>query len=417
MGTLDAGRSLFKRDCLACPNTTPSCPPCAAGSVCSMIPKSCTQCAQMVCVSQGVTTGTTTASAGPNVGAIAGGVVGGIAFIAIITFAAWWFWIRPKRELEEYDEEWEEEANEHPSELKSQFREQRDARASVHTVHSVASSVLSRASNMIPIAFIPGVTNRDGTTPPVPPIPAARSTDSRGTGSAIFFSPGDLRNSAYSGTSTLDNRSTYFSRNSISPSLARESIASDIYRDDAVANPMPAQQVVMTRPNMVSVKSGSSAPTPSSPASLATTASEGPRLMMPGAGTSNGQFSKPTAVTITKKGAGRFPVRQISDASSAKPSIRSPLSVETDASDDDEEPHARARQSLLRDSVSTYGPFSDTSNLARAGSQYTTTTTLSAVIEEATRRASQVPTHRGLGGSDKRTASPFGDEHKVEEEK
>ncbi|GAM85642.1 hypothetical protein ANO11243_036490 [Dothideomycetidae sp. 11243] len=375
---------------------------------------SCNQCAHSVCVAQGVTVGTTTPSSGPNAGAIAGGVVGGVAFIAIVTFLVWWFWIRPRRELEDSEDEWEEN-NEHPSELKTQFREQRDARASVHTMHSVASSVVSRASNMIPIAFIPGVTNRDGTAPPVPPIPAAlnstNSTSSRGIGSAIFFSPGDLRNSAYSGTSTLDNRSTYFSRHSISPSLARESIASDVYQDNAVANPMPAQQIVMSRPNMVSVKSGSS-----SLASPATT-SDSLRVMMPGSAPSSGKFSKPTAVTITKK-SGRFPVRQTSNASSNKPSIRSPLSMATDESDDDEEPHARARQSLLRDTDSTSNsPFADDasrSDFSRPTTQYTATTTLSAVIEEATWRASQVPTHRGLGGAEKRTTSPFGDEHELD---
>lgn len=416
MSTASAGQ------CLACPSDTPSCPSCGGDSVCSLIPQSCSQCAHATCVPKGVTVGNTQSS-GPNVGAIAGGVVGGVALIAIVTFAIWWFIIRPKREQEDLEEEWE--ADEHPSELKNQFGEQRGARASVHTTHSV-SSVLSRASNMIPIAFIPGVTNRDETVPPVPPVPAARnlpgSTSSRATaGSAIFFSPGDLRNSAYSGTSTLDNRSTYFSRHSISPSLARESIASDIYRDNAVANPMPAQQAIMTRPNMVSVISGTSSATPTSPETPATAAtSDSLRVFTPGSATTTGQFSKPTPVTIKKKGS-RFPIRQTSDASSSKPSVRSPLGVDVDTSDDDEEDHARARQSLLRSRTSSIqSPFSDRgsqSDYSRPTTQYTnTTTTLSAVLEEATWRASQVPTHHGLGGTDKRTVGPFGDENRIQEE-
>ncbi|PSK42296.1 hypothetical protein B9Z65_4210 [Elsinoe australis] len=396
----------------------------------------------MVCVSNGITTGTP--SSGPNVGAIAGGVVGGVAFVAIATFLVWWFWIRPRREFDDYDEDWEEE--EHHEDVKSQFREERDQRASVHTVHSVASTVLSRASNMIPIAFIPGVTNRDGTTgtPPVPPIPAARSfspsplSSQYTAGDAIFFSPGDLRNSAYSSTSTLDNRKTFIGRPSISPSLARESVASDIYHDDAGANPMPAQQVVMTRPNMVSLKSGNSVPTTSAGsvnsdfASAHTSQSISPKVVMPSSGApsmlSNASFRKPNAVTILKKAGGpsgnsRFPVRQTSDAST-KPSLRSPLGLDTDIdTDDDEDPHARARQSLLRNRESNVSspatstvtsPFSDEashSDLQRSASSRYTAGALSAVIEEATRRASRVPNHNGLGGRD---TSPFGDEHATE---
>lgn len=276
---------------------------------------------------------------------------------------------------------------------------------------------------MIPIAFIPGVTNRDGNTPPVPPIPAAHSygqqPTGRAAGSAIFFSPGDLRNSAYSATSTIDSRNTmYDNRLSISPSLARESITSEIYRDDAVANPMPAQQVVMTRPNMVSVKSSSSvttSPTTGSPATA-----DSPRVVMAASGGLPAtQYSKPTAVTI-KKSAGRFPVRNASDASSSKPSVRSPLGMDTDTSDSDEEPHARARKSLLDKADKAQSPFSDAAarpNATRGASTYTANTTMSAIIEEATRRASQMPTTQGgPAGHDKRDASPFGDENKVEEE-
>ncbi|PNS19077.1 hypothetical protein CAC42_1813 [Sphaceloma murrayae] len=394
----------------------------------------------MVCVSSGVTTGTP--SSGPNVGAIAGGVVGGVALVAIATFLLWWFWIRPRREFDEYEEDWEDD--EHPDDVKSQFREDRDQRASVHTVHSVASTVMSRASNMIPIAFIPGVTNRDGTsatTPPVPPIPAARGfspsplSSQHSTGDAIFFSPGDLRNSAYSSTSTLDNRKTFIGRPSISPSLARESVASDVYHDDAGTNPMPAQQIIMTRPNMVSVKSASTVPTTSnSPTSVdsdftSARTSHSPKIMIPASSnspsiSSNASFVKPNAVTILKKGgSARFPVRQPSEAST-KPSLRSPLGLDTDTEDDDEDPHARARQSLLRNNsvvsspaTSTMtSPFADDASqgdLLRSASSRYTAGALSAVIEEATRRASRVPTHGGLGGEERgeRDRSPFGDEN------
>ena len=365
------------------------------------MPQSCSSCAYMTCVSVAATGNSAPPSSGPNVGAIAGGVVGGVALIATVTFLIWWFLIRPRKDLEE--DEWEEE--ETTTDTKTQFREERDARASVHTVHSLASSMLSRASNMIPIAFIPGVTNRDGNTPPDPPIPAARNyRSSRGPGSDIFFSPGDLRNSAYSSTSTVaNNRNTFLS---ISPSLARESIASDTYHDDAVANPLPAQHIIVARPNVVSVKSSPTVPTtdarPGLPRQLS---SEAPRI----------QFAKPTKVTIGKKG-GRFPVRQGSDASSSKPSIRSPLATATEESEDEEEPHARARQSLLRaGDDAPQSPFTDEAGSSRPETQYTNTTTLSAVLEEATWLAAQPSTHDGMGASPERTTSPFDDKHEVKE--
>ena len=432
--------ALMKRDCLECPPTTPSCPSCPSGQVCSLIPQSCNECAHMTCIASATGSG---GKSGPNVGAIAGGVIGGIAFVALVTFLVWRFFIRDRRQ-QQLEEEWEEEDD--ITTQKSQFQEQRDARASVHTVHSVASTMLSRASNMIPIAFIPGVTNRDGAlnTPPVPPIPAARnySPSPLSSGShqnALFFMPGDLRNSAYSTTSSLDNRDTFIGRPSITPSLARESVTSEIYRDDATSNPMPATTVVRARPNMVSVKSSSSSPveprsgtaTPVAISEYGPGAGEGkqPQILVPastsgtstpGSIRSNISFGKPTPVTIVKN-KGRFPAKNASQ-DGRKPNVSSPLATADDeSSDDDEEPHARARQSLLnpsRDSATTIqdtpaslqGPFADSQQSPPRSDGRQPGGGLSAVIEEATRRASRVPSHSGLGGRD---ASPFGDEHKI----
>lgn len=455
--------TIFKRGCVECPPTTPSCPSCPSGQFCSLVPQSCSACAHMTCIASTVTGGSS--SSGPNVGAIAGGVVGGVAFVAIVTFLIWRFFIRDRRQR--YGEQWEDEDDQDPATQKtSQFIEARDARASIHTVHSMASTMLSRASNMIPIAFIPGVTNRDGTqnTPPVPPIPAARShgqsplSHATGTtqGEALFFMPNDLRNSEYSTTSTLENRHTFFGRPSITPSLARESVASDIYQDDASANPMPATTVVRVRPNMVSVKSTASSPhehsgtaTPISyqhsgtatPVQVPerdvanTSDGNGPKVVIPSTGPSasgsvrsNASFGRPTPVTIVKS-KGRFPVRQVSDASTTatsdtagtatRPAISSPLAANgyEESSDDEGDPHARARQSLLTTSTTIRdsppmdaSPFSD----SNSGSNRDTIGGLSAVIEEATRRASRVPVHTGLGGREGRGESPFGDEHASE---
>ncbi|GFF83827.1 hypothetical protein IFM61392_08013 [Aspergillus lentulus] len=249
-------RAMYSRDfqtCVSCDSTAPSCPVCDEGYTCTMISQSCSQCATTKCVQKSTSTGSSSDSSGgggSNVGAIAGGVIGGVAFIAIVTFLIWWFFVRKKRS--EYDQQGVDAA-----EKRSAFG---DARQSRKSTNSIASTVLTRASNVIQIAYIPGVTNRSppetpgSLVPPVPPLPGA-SPDQH------FFMPGDLRDSAWSDVSQAHR--------SFSPSL-RSSVATTIYRSNAIVSPMPAQQVVRTRAAVVSIHNGSqpaSAPeTPAVPA-------------------------------------------------------------------------------------------------------------------------------------------------------
>jgi len=182
------------------------------------------------------------------VGAIAGGVIGGVAVIGIITYLVWRFCIKTRRQQYEQDN-WAEEEEE-PTASEKDFAMRRDARASTHTVGSVASSVLTRASNIIQIAYIPGVTNRSAPStpgllvPPVPPIPIAMSTTSGSPRyeQEHFFMPGDLRDSTYS---AFSDRTSY----------ARNSVASTIYGKNAVVSPVPAQTVIRGKAAVVSVKS------------------------------------------------------------------------------------------------------------------------------------------------------------------
>lgn len=188
-------------------------------------------------------------------GAIAGGVVGGVVVIVIITGLVWRYCIKKRKE--EYEEkEWRDSRA--IDEKDPDFAMQRDARASTHTVGSIASTVLTRASNIIQIAYIPGVTNRsvesspDLLIPPVPPIPAASlaepsaSTPQPGQ-EQHFFMPSDLRDSRYSGY-TDDNRTSF-------APTARSSVATTVYRNDAVVNPLPAQIIARGKASAVSVKS------------------------------------------------------------------------------------------------------------------------------------------------------------------
>ncbi|CAK3749187.1 hypothetical protein DOTSEDRAFT_70460 [Lecanosticta acicola] len=459
-----AMRTIFKR-CVQCPTTTPTCPDCPNGQICSLVPQDCNACAHMVCIAN---PSPAPNSNKPNVGAIAGGVIGGVAFVAVIVFVLWRFWIKKRREQQEMDAEWEDDEIAQQKGTR-QFNAMRSDAASTRTRGSIANSILSRASNVIQIAYIPGVTNRNGSNSvlantPVPPIPAQYANSQpksplSNQGDALFFRPGSLRGSTYSDVSSLSagNRDTKYS---ITPSLARSSVMSDVYRDDATTEPMPATQVLRAAPRMVSVK-GSQATSPSESIGSGSPLS-GARVMVAGQGSSPspssstrsgnaGQFAKATQITVGK-GKGRFPIaRQTSDSSlspSAKhtPAVSSPL-VETAADSDDEEAdHTRARRSLIQATSRAAdpapliqpleSPFFDASETQTAASAsaasrpnpYASMSAgvrnnqrptrraddrgpggLSAVIEEAARRASQEPEHEGLGGSEKRDESPFSD--------
>jgi len=196
-----------------------------------MISQSCDSCATTKCIPTGNDSGPP--SSGTNTGAIAGGVIGGVIALGAILFLIWWFVVRPRRD--------ERKAQQEKS---GAFAAQRSERKSTQ---SIASTVLTRASNIIQIAYIPGVTNRSppetpaSLVPPVPPLPGA-------TPDQHFFMPGDLRDSSWTATT---------GHQSISPTL-RSSVATTIYRNDAIVSAIPAQQIQRSRANIVSVHNGSS---------------------------------------------------------------------------------------------------------------------------------------------------------------
>ena len=206
-----------------------------------MISQSCHQCATTKCVpiNPGADSSKSkhSGSGGPNTGAIAGGVIAGVAALAIVGFLVWWFVFRKKRQ---------QAAEADGPEKRNTFAQAAQSRKSAH---SIASTVLTRASNVIPIAYIPGVTNRsppdtpNSLVPPVPPLPGAAPDQH-------FFMPADLRDSAF--TVMSDSRS-------IAPSL-RSSVATTVYRNNAIVSPMPAQQAMRTRAAVVSIHGNSDAP-------------------------------------------------------------------------------------------------------------------------------------------------------------
>ncbi|KAJ5818057.1 Membrane anchor Opy2 N-terminal [Penicillium riverlandense] len=200
--------------CKPCPTSAPPCPACPEGTQCQQIIRTCTECASSYCQkipgSDSTSSGSSSnsSSGGSDTGAIAGGVIAGVVAVGIIVFLIWWFVIRKKRQERE-------------SEKNSDFDARRNQRKSVQ---SIASTVLTRASNVIQIAYIPG----------------------------HFFMPGDLRDSAWTQAT---------GHQSFSPTL-RSSVATTIYRNDAIVSAQPAQQVARSRANVVSIHTASNPSTP-----------------------------------------------------------------------------------------------------------------------------------------------------------
>ena len=389
---------IFGRGCISCPNTTPSCPvSCPDGEQCAMVPLSCETCQHTICSPIGATASPTStpnpSSSGPNIGAIVGGVVGGLICIAIATYFVWRYCIKAKRQ--QYEQaEWMEQGNQSSE---KDFTMRRDARASTHTVGSIASTVLTRASNIIQIAYIPGVTNRSGPStpgllvPPVPPIPIAlSSTNSPSHENEHFFMPGALRDSTYSG---ISDRTSY----------ARNSVASTIYGKNAVVSPVPAQTVIRGKAAMVSVRqnggrSGEATP-PVPSVDFERFGANGP----PSPAFSVGSTFLNSATTATQ-----VKVRSIKTIGSnstlkaqAQQSQQTPLLVVTseDGATNDASRDSNAI-TIIDDTPSMeQGPFSDPPLASRS------TTSLSAVIEEAAERKKEA----------KEEGTPFGDENALKD--
>lgn len=376
--------SLFKRCVTGCSSQSPSCPECPDNQICSLVPPTCDECQKTVCVASSaapssVSSSTSTSSSGPNVGAIAGGVVGGVAVIAAVTYLVWRFCIKNKRQAYQ-EEDWGQFPDESVAAEKD-FNARRDARASTHTVGSIASTVLTRASNIIQIAYIPGVTNRSGPStpgvlvPPVPPIPIALSNASTPRyEQEHFFMPGDLRDSTYSG---MSDRTSY----------ARTSVASTIYGKHAIVSPMPAQTVIRGKAAVVSVKSNgaSSGGEATPPVPNVDYSKYTPRPASPAFSVGSTFLSSANAVSQTRP--------QVVRVISAKQKSSANSIVEEDVSKTDS-----SAITIIDDTPTMYqSPFGDR----------TSSSTLGVVIEEATKNK--------VGKSPRKSGTPFGDEHEVRE--
>ncbi|KOS21626.1 hypothetical protein ESCO_005012 [Escovopsis weberi] len=312
------------------------------------------------------------------------GIIGGIIAIAIITYLVWRFLIKPKRSkvsLAVYAPD-----EDVPHDMEKDGSIQLNRRLSTHTVHSIASTVLTRASNIIQIAYIPGVTNRttpspNNLVPPVPPIPTQHAAG--GQMDQHFFVPGNLRDSTYSGISGYSDRTSY-ARTSFAP---RASIASTIYGKQAQVL-TPAQTGMRAKPTMVSVKNGNSPNTPPipnidfdkylRPKSTASTFSVGSTFLNSAntATQARAQVVKLPASGLRKVEVGSNPEdRPLSTATLGASSIGSKAATESGRADNE-------------------GPFSDPKS-----------------PQEASRERESEDDTLAADRKSKRGSSPFGDEH------
>ncbi|KAF4121116.1 hypothetical protein GMORB2_2603 [Geosmithia morbida] len=449
LAELDQVISLFPRDCVRCDSTSQlSCPSCAEGQACQFtVPTDCSECAQAVCVDAPDASGDSSSDSsqdgsgggkdgggggGPNAGAIAGGVVGGVVVLALLTYLAWRFLIKPKRSEEAARQSAYSGRATNPTESSEKDGALRlTRRSSTHTVHSIASTVLTRASNIIQIAYIPGVTNRAHNqssggmlVPPVPPIPmehAGSGSNSPANDDQHFFVPGDLRDSTYSGLSGYSDRASYATHASYAP---RSSIASTIYGKQAQVM-TPASTGMRAKPTMVSVKSlgvsnGNAPPVPdvdydkfgaNRPQSVASNFSVGSTFL---------NTATQTRAQVVKVGGG---LRQVqiagksdSSAKTAGTGSSSDSNSDTGASSDSESTTPTGPKPALPKLTINNSPFLDPADDAvsptapptKSGSNVG----LGAVVEEA-----EDEEDAGGDGKDKRPTStergpsPFGDEH------
>jgi hypothetical protein len=278
-----------------------------------------------------------------------------------------------------------------------------------------------------------------------------------------FFLP-DFRDSMAS--SMTDGRSSY-ARTSIAPSLARGSVASTMYRQNAIVSPLPAQTIVRGKAAVVSVKSsGSNSPAETPGAETPPVPQIDPkhnvqpiRIQMPSSssdlGRQNSVRSTATlgpirALNITKKKAtpdttpprssGSGSTSSDNTVTSPTPAMR-PLTdvslTSTDDgfahsrarragdldsdSDDDEDEHARAQRSLLRNSDTTdmsdtptslQSPFSDQSSIepSRPDVGVRRHTSTSSALRPPMTPIAEESSKRASSAS-KRAQSPFTDDY------
>lgn len=75
--------------CVICPTTAPVCPECPNGQVCNQLTRTCSTCPEFVCVK-----GDSGSGSGKPIGAIVGGVVGGVGGVAVLAVIGFYLYYK-----------------------------------------------------------------------------------------------------------------------------------------------------------------------------------------------------------------------------------------------------------------------------------------------------------------------------------
>ncbi|TGZ76563.1 hypothetical protein EX30DRAFT_244219 [Ascodesmis nigricans] len=229
-------------NCLSCQKKNPDDPP----PTCTVTVRTCDTCPVIKCYPRSAPK----EDDGPSTGAIVGATLGALAAVVLVAFFVWRYCYKKRRRTPIIVSAAEKE---------NDFGMLRSARASTHTVASIAETVRTRASNVIQIAYIPGVQNRSGPStpgmlnvPPVPPLPGATGSPSLGypahsPSGDIQFGADDLLRGSFV-TVNDDGRSNY-----------RSSVATTIYGREAQVEQVQQSAVrVVGKAGMIQVRGGGS---------------------------------------------------------------------------------------------------------------------------------------------------------------
>lgn len=187
--------------CVIC-SSTPSCPQCGTNEQCSMTSQTCDNCPTTFCETIVDPVSSTKNLSSAQVGGIAGGISGFIFLVVLL--GLFYFFKRYRKNLDaDYgfgiSEEmkgfsgFDDDITDDPSQQRGYNSRNEQKRMSTHSLSTMTNSVFTKASNVLNIAYVPGVTSRP-TKPP--PFTSRRSRKPK---------------SVYSKTNSILSKETYFS--------------------------------------------------------------------------------------------------------------------------------------------------------------------------------------------------------------
>ncbi|KAH3663701.1 hypothetical protein OGAPHI_005102 [Ogataea philodendri] len=169
-------------DCVSCTDSLPACPQCAETELCLQTSRTCSACPTRYCANSTTSSASSSASATTKSSSLSsakvGGIAGGVAAFAFLILVGLFYVLYKKWYKKRYPYGFfyyfEDDDDEQDKEqfIGDQVRQRRNSQS---TLTTVANSVLTKASNVINVTYIPGVTTRNG---------SSRLTNSRAGGSS-----------------------------------------------------------------------------------------------------------------------------------------------------------------------------------------------------------------------------------------